>query len=189
MTYTQKQLLWISLLTGLISGCSNMPMSYNAPPVEQRAPQQSGNNNSAPAAQPSTAPEESQSAPPATTQAVPVPATPTEMPVKPQSPAVLALLNDAQQKQQQGDLSSAQVTLQRAQRIAPRDPAVYYALAETHLQLKDYELAEQVALKGVSLVQGNRTQLHKFWSLIANIRTQAGNAQGAAEARKMADKY
>ena len=179
-----KQIYWMGLLAALLSGCSTTPMTYSSPPVEQRAPQHADTTTPA---QPSAAPQIE--TPAATTQAVPVPATPAEIPTKPQSPAVIALLNDAAQKQQLGDLPSAQVSLQRAQRIAPRDPQVYYELSKIHLQLKDYGLAEQVALKGVSIVQGNNQQLHRFWSLIAQIRTQAGNPSGAERAQKMADKY
>lgn len=187
MTINHKQFYWLGLLTVLLSGCTMAPTTYNSPPVEQRAPQHANNNTNAATNQASVTPQTE--TPAATAQAVPVPATPAEIPTKPQSPAVIALLNDAAQKQQLGDLPSAQVSLQRAQRIAPRDPQVYYELSKIHLQLKDYGLAEQVALKGVSIVQGNNQQLHRFWSLIAQIRTLAGNPAGAERAQKMADKY
>lgn len=120
----------------------------------------------------------------------------TGMPVSPstsrpaqQNTAVVALLSEANNYSQQGDLRSAQTSLQRAQRIAPRDPEVYYALANTHLTLQDYSLAEQVALKGVSIVQGQPNQLSRFWNLIAGIRTAAGNTSGANQARDTANRY
>jgi tetratricopeptide (TPR) repeat protein len=106
-----------------------------------------------------------------------------------QNTAVAGLLSEATNYSEQGDLRSAQTSLQRAQRIAPRDPEVYYALANTHLTLQDYGLAEQVALKGVSLVQGQAGQLNRFWSLIATIRTAAGNTSGAQQARDTANRY
>lgn len=109
-------------------------------------------------------------------------------PVK-RSPAVVSLLASADKQHESGDYHSAQNTLQRAQRIAPRDPEVYYNLAETHMQLETYALAEQVALKGVSLVQGQNKQLKRFWNLIADIRLRAGNPTGAEQAHRNAEKY
>jgi len=118
-----------------------------------------------------------------------VPVSPQVIETRQQNDAVVALLNSAESAQQQGDYKSAQSTLQRAQRIAPRDPNVYYRLAETHRNLEDYRLAEQVALKGVSIVQGQRVQLRRFWLLIADIRMQAGNITAAEQAEQIAERY
>ncbi len=118
-----------------------------------------------------------------------VPVSPAIIETRQQNDAVIALLNSAEAAQQQGDFKSAQTTLQRAQRIAPRDPHVYYKLAVTHRNLEDYKMAEQVALKGVSIVQGQREQLRKFWLLIADIRMQAGNITAAEKAQKIAERY
>lgn len=118
-----------------------------------------------------------------------IPVSPSSVRPDQQNTAVTALLDEAGGYSQQGDLRSAQSSLQRAQRIAPRDPEVYYALANTHLSLEDYSLAEQVALKGVSIVQGQAYQLRQFWNLIAIIRTSAGNTSGAQQARDTASRY
>jgi len=116
-----------------------------------------------------------------------VPVSPSVVDSYQRSEAVVALLDSADQSQQQGDLSSAQRTLQRAQRIAPQDPAVYYRLATTHRDLNDYRLAEQVALKGISIVQGQADKLRKFWLLVADIRLKAGNISGADQAEVKAN--
>jgi tetratricopeptide (TPR) repeat protein len=121
--------------------------------------------------------------------AISVPVSPSMIKPAQQSTAVIALLDEANNYSQQGNLRSAQTSLQRAQRIAPRDPEVYYALANTHLTLQDYSLAEQVALKGVSIVQGQPNQLRQFWNLIAVIRTAAGNTSSAKRARDTANRY
>ncbi len=118
-----------------------------------------------------------------------VPVAPSSIESAPKNAAVIALLDSAKQQKQGGELHAAQTSLQRAQRIAPRQPEVYYDLAKVHIELEDYGLAEQVALKGVSIVQGQPTQLHKFWNLIAEIRTAAGNNSGAKKAKEMADRY
>ena len=118
-----------------------------------------------------------------------VPVSPSTIASGQQSPAVIALLNSDDTAQQQGNFKSAQTTLQRAQRIAPRDPEVYYKLAVTHRNLEDYRLAEQVALKGVSIVQGQTRQLRKFWLLIADIRMQSGDIVAAEKAEYRASRY
>jgi tetratricopeptide (TPR) repeat protein len=118
-----------------------------------------------------------------------VPQSPTSIVQEKQSDAVIALLNSAEQSQEQGDYQTAQNILQRAQRIAPRDPEVYYQLAISHRDLEDYKLAEHVALKGVSIVQGQSQQLRRFWLLIANINTLAGNDEAAKKAQQTADRY
>ncbi|MFT7235298.1 MAG: tetratricopeptide (TPR) repeat protein [Methylophagaceae bacterium] len=118
-----------------------------------------------------------------------VPISPSIIATKRQSSAIVALLYSADTAQQQGDFKSAQSTLQRAQRIAPRDPEVYYKLAVTHRNLEDYRLAEQVALKGVSIVQGQPSQLRRFWLLIADIRMQSGDVVAAEKAEITANRY
>jgi len=118
-----------------------------------------------------------------------VPVSPTTIEVDLQNDAVTALLDSAKVALLQGDLKSAQTLLQRVQRIAPRDPNVYYKLASTHLDLKDYKLAENVALKGVSLAQGQDFQLRKFWLMIANIRMQSGDIIAAEKAEHTASRY
>lgn len=105
------------------------------------------------------------------------------------SPAVIALLEDADSYQRQGDYKAAQSRIQRAQRISPRDPNVYYDLAKTHLQLEDYRLAEQVALKGLSYTQNDKSQLKRFWLLLADIRSAAGDRSAAQTARDNATRY
>jgi hypothetical protein len=79
--------------------------------------------------------------------------------------------------------------LQRAQRIDPRDAEVYYSLALTHMELEDYDLAEQVALKGVSVAQGNNTELKRLWNLLAKIRLRAGDPAGSQAASDKAARY
>ena len=118
-----------------------------------------------------------------------VPQSPTSIVQDKQSDAVIALLSAAEQSQEQGDYQSAQNTLQRAQRIAPRDPEVYYKLAESHRDLEDYKLAEHVALKGVSVAQGQNHVLKRFWLLIAQINMLSGNDEAATKAQQTADRY
>ena len=120
----------------------------------------------------------------------------TTVPVSPkvvlqtkQSPAAVALLATARKQTNNGQLRSAQTSLQRAQRIAPKDPEVYYSLADTHRRLGEFLQAEQVALKGVGIAQGQSTKLRRLWQLIASIRTDAGDLEGADKASAVARRY
>jgi Flp pilus assembly protein TadD len=106
-----------------------------------------------------------------------------------QNPAIIALLDSAKQQTNGGNLRAAQTSLQRAQRIAPRDPEVYYSLADTHRRLGEFLQAEQVALKGVAIAQGQNTQLRRLWTLIASIRNDSGDVEGADKAAGIAQRY
>jgi len=194
-----KQLFARSLLPWLLvlaTGCSVAPYQTRQTPVEDRS---SRTESTAPAPRQDRYPQaESDSAvvsplPDERIGASPAPApstapAPTHSQTQ-QNPAVLALLDDAEQARASGDYRAAQGSLQRAQRIAPRDPAVYYSLAETHMQQEDYNLAEQVALKGVSVAQGNPYQSQRLWQLLAKIRLRAGDAAGSRSAAEKAASF
>jgi len=99
---------------------------------------------------------------------------------------VLALLTSAQQQQTGGDLNGAASSLERAQRIAPREPQVLYRLAEVRLAQGDAAQAEQFARRGLSYANGRPTLQAGLWDLIAKSREQQGDAAGAAQARERA---
>lgn len=99
---------------------------------------------------------------------------------------VLALLTTASQQQGGGDLNGAAASLERAQRIAPREPQVLYKLAQVRLAQGDAAQAEQVARRGLTLAGGRPTLQASLWNLIAKCRERQGDAAGAAEARQKA---
>lgn len=108
---------------------------------------------------------------------------------QPQSPAVVALLESARSDSRGGNLRLAQSRLERALRIAPRDPEVYIQLADVQRRQGQFLQAEQVALKGVSVASGQPRTLKRLWLLVADIRQEGGNTQGAQEARQKASAY
>lgn len=125
----------------------------------------------------------------------PAPATPAPIATEQQQtsavvtqidPPVLALLSTAQQQQSQGDLNGAAASLERAQRIAPREPQVLYRLAEVRLAQGDAQQAEQIAQRGLSLSSGRPALQAGLWDLIAETRDKRGDAAGAAQARQRA---
>ena len=99
---------------------------------------------------------------------------------------VLALLTTAQQQQGGGDLNGAASSLERAQRIAPREPQVLYRLAEVRLAQGDPAQAEQLARRGLTYAGGRPELQAGLWALIAQSREQQGDPQGAAQARERA---
>lgn len=185
LTGKLRLLLALLILAGL-SACSMSPVY--APPVESRTEpaEEKQPAEAAKAEQPEPAAQTSgiEDAPEAIEEAAPAAATPFLS-----KPAVIALLGSARAAQRDGDLQKAQTDLQRAQRIAPRDPNIYFELADTHYQMQEYPLAEQVALKGVSVAGQDRDLLRKFWLLISEIRYASGNSVGGQQAEQQADQY
>lgn len=99
---------------------------------------------------------------------------------------VLALLTVARDQEGKGDLGSASASLERAMRIAPREPQVLFRLAQVRLAQGDAAQAEQLAQRGLSYAAGRPTLQAGLWDLVAQARERQGNTAGAAEARQRA---
>lgn len=99
---------------------------------------------------------------------------------------VLALLTTAQQQQASGDLNGASSSLERAQRVAPREPQVLYRLAQVRLAQGDAAQAEQFARRGLTFANGRPDLQASLWELIAQAREKQGDSAGAAQARQKA---
>ncbi|MCS4314981.1 MULTISPECIES: tetratricopeptide repeat protein [unclassified Pseudomonas] len=99
---------------------------------------------------------------------------------------VLALLTTAQQQQAGGDLNGASSSLERAQRVAPREPQVLYRLAQVRMAQGDAPQAEQFARRGLTLASGRPDLQASLWALIGDARAAQGDAAGAAQARQKA---
>ena len=99
---------------------------------------------------------------------------------------VLALLTTAQQQQSSGDLNGASSSLERAQRVAPREPQVLYRLAQVRMAQGDAAQAEQFARRGLTFANGRPDLQASLWEVIAQAREKQGDAAGAAAARQKA---
>jgi hypothetical protein len=99
---------------------------------------------------------------------------------------VLALLTTAQQQQGGGDLNGASSSLERAQRIAPREPQVLFRMAQVRLAQGDAAQAEQFARRALSYANGRPDLQSSLWETIAQAREKQGDAAGAALARQNA---
>jgi|TARA_B110000503_G_scaffold102443_1_gene153017 hypothetical protein len=99
------------------------------------------------------------------------------------------LLAEADQLKAQGKVTQAVIQLQRAQRIAPREPKVYARLAALQLSLGEASRAEQLALKGLTLVPNKSSYQYYFWKLIGASRSHLGDSAGETKAIAEAEKY
>ena len=99
---------------------------------------------------------------------------------------VLALLTTAQQQQAGGDLNGASSSLERAQRVAPREPQVLYRLAQVRMAQGDAPQAEQFARRALTMANGRPDLQANLWEIIAQSREKQGDSAGAALARQKA---
>jgi len=103
-----------------------------------------------------------------------------------QPPAVLALLEHAEQQANAGDLESSAASLERAIRINPGNAVLWYHLATVRLAQGEALQAEQLAVKSSSLAPGNTIQQARNWKLIAAARRQRSDLKGANAAEQRA---
>jgi predicted Zn-dependent protease len=99
---------------------------------------------------------------------------------------VVALLGQAEKQANSGDLDAAAASLERAIRIEPRNPLLWYHLATVRLAQQEAAQAEQLAVKSNSLAAGNRLQQSRNWRLIAKARQALGDRAGAQAAERRA---
>lgn len=101
-----------------------------------------------------------------------------------QPAAVVALLDHAEQQANSGDLPAAAMTLERAIRIDPRNPVLWYHLATVRLAEGNSRQAEEMAKKSNSLAAGNYALQIRNWELIAQARRARGDTSGAQSAER-----
>lgn len=160
----------------LLQGCSSTASREHTPPVVEKGRQ-------APVQRPDSrtgVPVQTQPYlhPPLPSQDAPV--------VRSQPTAVVALLDQAEQQANAGELEPAAASLERAIRIDPRNPVLWYHLATVRLSQGEASQAEQLAVKSNSLAAGNRTQQARNWRLIAQARREQNDTRGAAAAEQRA---
>ena len=98
------------------------------------------------------------------------------------SPAVLALLADAESYSNAGKQEHAAAQLERGIRIEPNNPFLWNKLAELRLQQEKWMLAVSMAQKSNTLSRGNRQLQAYNWKIIAFARQALGDKQGAQKA-------
>lgn len=108
---------------------------------------------------------------------------------QPLSPAVAALVLEAEQSSKAGDFAAAVAILERALRIDARNPRLTYKLAKLHLQRSKPRLAEGLAKKAVLLAAHDKALKRQSWLLISEARKQQNDFYGAKQAKLKADNF
>ena len=156
----------------LLQACATNTVSQRSPePVTKRAPPPSSST---------------ERLPPRTTPPLPStparPASPSEPARAADSPAVVALLDRAEQQHQGRDLEAAAISLERALRIEPRNPTLWQRMATVRLEQGQWEQAIQMAARSNSYAGRYSGLRARNWQIIAEARRAQGDDQGAAEA-------
>lgn len=105
------------------------------------------------------------------------------VPAPPANPAVVALLNSADAKEQAGHYEQAAATLERALRLEPRNAMLWHRLARVRLHQGQWQVAVDTAAKSNSLAGGNADLQARNWAAIAEAKERLGDRQGAEAAR------
>jgi tetratricopeptide (TPR) repeat protein len=105
------------------------------------------------------------------------------------SPAVLSLLDQADELSTAGDFSGASNRLERAQRIAPDEPEVYFQLAAVRFEQARFEEAANIAIQAVDLAGSDNAMKRDLYTLVARARDAAGDTSGASQARQLARSF
>jgi hypothetical protein len=98
------------------------------------------------------------------------------------SPAVVALLNDADQYVVTGKNQEAVASIERAIRIEPKNPVLWHKLGKVRLQEGKWDQAIATAKKSNVLAAGNRLLQSENWMIIAKAKEGQGDVAGATHA-------
>lgn len=172
--------LLTALLLTLLAGCSVDPQRAPAP-VEQRSPTSPG----IPAGAGSQAtvipqPDYSPNTLPGATEAAPSSAPAITAPAR--DATIIALVTRASEQAAGGEYQAAAGSIERAIRIAPDDAELWYDLARIRLRQGELDEAEELAVKSRSMAAGHPALQARNWRLVALVRQQRGDPDGAAQA-------
>lgn len=103
-----------------------------------------------------------------------------------QNPAVLSLLEAAEQESAGEVFDKAAANIERALQIEPRNEYLYHRLALLRLRQERFEEAAALAAKSNSLASRNARLQEANWRVIAEARKSQGDEAGAAQAEQRA---
>jgi predicted Zn-dependent protease len=102
---------------------------------------------------------------------------------KKESAPTTTLLASAQQSVQAGQFSKAEMTLERALRVEPRNPRLWHEMAQVKFGQENYGQAVQFCLKSNSLAGKDAALIRKNWQLMARAYAKLGDMDKAEQAR------
>jgi len=113
-----------------------------------------------------------------------VPLSPVEERIE-KSPSVSAsLLESAEQALRLGQFNQAEMFLERALRLEPRNGELWYAMGQVKFEQNHHAQAVQFCLKSNSLAGKDPLLIHKNWILMESAYLQMGETEKAAWARR-----
>lgn len=178
---------WLLIVILVLSGCSGFTSKQKPAPVSRSSTWQKPASSYNPVIQTTPYIEEQ------AIEAVPLQEQDEVQPFAPSmpqtTPAVLALMDDADRSYLAGNYQSAVGSIERALRIEPRNPLLVYKLAAVRLKQGQPGLAENLAKKSALLADRNIAIKRRSWLLIAEARRKQGDHYGAAEAEKTAGQF
>ena len=111
---------------------------------------------------------------------------PVPKPIQSTNNAVIALLDRAKLDLGAGQREAAGASLERALRIEPRNPWLWYELAQLRLAQGQYAQAVSLSHKSISFAGRDKSLQALNWRLVGNGRIAQGNPTGAEQAIKRA---
>jgi len=97
------------------------------------------------------------------------------------------LLANANEAMQAGQLDKAEMHLERALRLSPRDPQLWHGMARIRYEQGNYGQAVQFCLKSNSLAGKNGAIVRQNWLLAEQAYLKTGEKEKAAQARQEAN--
>ena len=103
------------------------------------------------------------------------------------SSAVAALLDSARTAEESRNYGRAASALERALKVEPRNPELWYRLATVRYRQGRHAEVEALARRSLSLAPGDARLVSRNWRVIAAARGGRGDEEGAREALRRAN--
>ena len=104
-----------------------------------------------------------------------------------ESVAVAALLDGARAAEEAGQYGRAAASLERALKVAPRNPRLWHRLAVIRYRQGRLAAAESLALRSLSLASSDPGLDARNWRVVAAVRQARGDRAGAEDAFRRAN--
>ena len=115
------------------------------------------------------------------------PVLPGEDPTREGNTAVVALVESAREAEKARQYGRAAAALERALKVEPRNPRLWYRLAAVRYRQGRHPEAEALARRSMSLSPGDGKLESRNWRVIAAARHGQGDEEGAREALRRAN--
>ncbi|HIJ91578.1 MAG: tetratricopeptide repeat protein [Desulfobulbaceae bacterium] len=166
-------------VTLFLHGCAGKePVAGPSGPVSVSRPRPTPAPTPAPVDVPSDAPLDAPSPPP--------PAGRESVPVPKEGKAAGTLLACARQNVRAGQFAKAEMTLERALRLEPRNARLWQEMAQVKYGQKDYEQVVQFSIKSNSLAGKDYDLIRQNWLLMEKAYLKLGKPDKAKQARSKA---